>query len=495
MKSKILLIFCSICLIVACKSRNKLNTDEQKLSAQIIQEEEEKEALKLERQTSIKLKKGSAVMRLQEDRSVEGNKPPLLLDIPGTRSIIKSVNYSELGNSIRYVFLRHPNDSTFLKHGVRILFTQSNIIVSSWKGIGRFDKHGEFIEMICTDGKKFEIDEERGISWSNKEITDAYVGSQGPVSAIGDRLFYKYVDNTNKEAYLMEYNASTGTQSFLMPQQNEQEGMNGKGKIVANLAGGKSKGNITFLDNEHWFTNNRKFQSSKTGIFMTVYSLSGDTVCTMKDHDPVLNFGNSTYRGVESGDNYKLNGKLHIRQNFNDTVFYFQDANRLVPKYVINLGEKGVQSSREAISPKISLKDKFVYKGIVETNDFLFFNYTQDYACPNTARSGTLKYNRFVLNKKSGEMYHAYIDDAGIIPERGWPSPPQTNIINDLDFGPARWPTTVDENGNVYFQVSGKDLKKHVKENQSNPLLNNRHKLESLASKCSDDDVLLMIIE
>jgi hypothetical protein len=76
-----------------------------------------------------------------------------------------------------------------------------------------------------------------------------------------------------------------------------------------------------------------------------------------------------------------------------------------------------------------------------------------------------------------------------------WPSPPQKNIINDLDFGPARWPISQTENGKIYYQLSGKDLKEHVQKNQSNSIQTNREQIENIAKSCSDNDVLLMIIE
>lgn len=156
-----------------------------------------------------------------------------------------------------------------------------------------------------------------------------------------------------------------------------------------------------------------------------------------------------------------------------------------------------MESSTEAITPKFNLKDKFVYDEVMETKNFLFFMYTQDYACPNTAKNGTLMYNRFVLNKKTGEQFHAYVDAEPYMPniKMTWPRPPQTNIINDLDYGPARWPVTQTENGKIYFQISGKDLKEHVQKNQKNQIQSNKELLISIANHCSDEDVLLMIIE
>lgn len=498
MNLKVIIILIIIAC-TACKPRTNINTNEQKLAAQIAQEEQDKQEREQTFKQNIPAVSDTMPLwfRYKENRSIAKNNPPLLINVVAARENIKPLKYSELGKSVRYTYLKHPTDSLFFKHGAKILFTKSNIICTTWKGIARFDLQGQYIEMICIDGQKAIYDEKRGSGYVTTELMNKYVGSAGRVSAIGDQIFYRYVNNLKEEAWLMEYNVSPGNQSLLFPSSFEKKNMNGKGTKIAKLPSGRRTGNIFVLDENHWLTKRRKMASSKSGYFMTVHSLSGDTVCSLKDYDPITNFSSSVYRGVERGDIYKLHGKVHVRQNFNDTVYWFESTHRLIPKYVFNLGEKGVSTSEEAITPKYSLVDKYVYSSIVETKGFLFLLYTQDYSCPNNAKTGSLKYNRFVLNKKTGEQFHAYVDAEPYMPnkKKTWPSAPQTNIINDLDFGPSQWPYTQTENGQIYFQISGKDLKKHVNNNQNSLNHTNRKKLEMIATHCKNYDVLLMIIE
>lgn len=492
MKTKTVILIILV-IFMACKSRNKLNSNVEKLCVEILQEEEEKQNLQ---NRDLNFGSNTQAITMTENRSVDKQNPPIVLDIINARYKIKTIKYSDLGNKVSYIFLQHPEDTAFFKHGVNILFTPNNIIASTWHGIGRFDLKGQFIEMICRDGKKFEIDD-RGMRWSTRELMNQYVGSKGKVSAIGDRIFYRYVDNPKQEACLMEYDASPQNRSLILPGRTEDGQLKGKGDIITILPSEQKSDDITLLDENHWLIAQRKFSSSKSGIFMTVHSLNGDTVCSIKDNDPIINFSNSTYRGVESGDNYRLNGTLHVRQNFNDTIYQFIGTNRLVPRYVIDLGAKGVKSSAEAVSPSINLQDKYVYSGTVETNDFLFFTYTQDYSCPNTSKSGSLKYNRFVLNKRTGEQFHAYVDEVPYMAEGKmvWPGAPQKGIVNDLDFGVAQWPCAQTDDGRLYFQISGKVLKKHTKENLGSSLTLNKKRLLNYAANCKEDDVILMIIE
>ena len=260
----------------------------------------------------------------------------------------------------------------------------------------------------------------------------------------------------------------------------------------------EGRGGIVLLDNNHMVTQQRKFASSKSGIFMTIHALNGDTVCNFKDSDPVTNFSSSVFRGVESGDLYSFDGTMHFRQNFNDTIYRFSGVNRVIPKYIIDAGEKGIGSATEGITPSYNLADKYVSQGIFETPDLLIYSYSKDYSCPATARGGSLKYSKFVLNKRTGEQYHAFVDEAPYLPKgvkMAWPSSPQKGIVNDLDFGIARWPRMKTPNDKVFNIIYGKALKAHVKKNISSASSENKELLQSVAQNCSNYDVLIMIIE
>jgi hypothetical protein len=151
----------------------------------------------------------------------------------------------------------------------------------------------------------------------------------------------------------------------------------------------------------------------------------------------------------------------------------------------------------EGINPKFSLKEKYVPQSIFENNEFLIFTYSLDYDCPNTARKGTLKYSKFICDKTTGEMYHAYLDENPYLPKgkRNWPSAPNKNIVNDLDAGPAFWPTTITENNNIYFNMSGTKFKEHVKSEKFKNSTLNKELPQKIASECKEDDTILIIIE
>ncbi|MGE5458562.1 MAG: DUF4933 domain-containing protein, partial [Methanococcaceae archaeon] len=195
--------------------------------------------------------------------------------------------------------------------------------------------------------------------------------------------------------------------------------------------------------------------------FFIVTSTSGDTVCTFKDNDPIINFSKSLYRGVDDGYSYYFNGILHLRQAYNDTIYQLLPPNRLIPKYILDFGNLGIRSANDGINPDYNLKDKLVPQSFIETNRFLFITYSKDYECPATAKLGTLKYSRLIYDKINKKIIPIYIDETPYLSKGGnmmFPSAPNTNIENDLDVMPFRWPFSVTSNGHVFSVFSGEEL-------------------------------------
>jgi hypothetical protein len=175
---------------------------------------------------------------------------------------------------------------------------------------------------------------------------------------------------------------------------------------------------------------------------------------------------------VDDGDAYYMDGTLYLRQSFNDTIYQLVPPNRLVPKYILDFGDLGIQSAQEGIDPGVSLKEKLILQDFLETNRYIFITYTKDYSCPNTAKQGTLKYSRLVYDKKSGTLTSIYIDEAPFILEGKMTSPkaPDLNIENDLDKMPFKWPASVTAGGQPFSTFSGKELLKQ--KNPNFPLKN-----------------------
>ncbi|MFW6371469.1 MAG: DUF4933 domain-containing protein, partial [Bacteroidota bacterium] len=203
------------------------------------------------------------------------------------------------------------------------------------------------------------------------------------------------------------------------------------------------------------FANNRKIGGASD--FFTITSSSGDTVCTFRDFDPVENYSKSVARGAESAFNYMIDGMLHIRQVYNDTIYQVVPPNKMVPKYVLDFGKYGIDTSLEGVDPGYDLSEKFLPDKFLETQNHLFLTYTKDYDCPNTAKKGTLKYSRIIYDKHKNTLIPVYIDEAPFIPKvNSWPMAPDINLENDLDDSRFKWPAMTTSSGLPYTWFRGK---------------------------------------
>ncbi len=436
---------------------------------------------------------------VQADRSVEPLHPPLVFDVEEARTRIKPVRYSQLGSTVRYIKLSHNLKPAFF-HGAEALLTDDGVVISASGGVACFDEMGLFKEVVCANSPS---SARRGLVWvgQGKKSMD-YRGVYGAPFVIGHKIYYRYLDEPNDQAWIMEYDLLHPPSIAVQQGVEQWRGVTPKGKRKTRL---HTKINwlereMIPLDEYHWVSHKTKWNSSKVGYFLSVHNFSGDTVCRLKDFDPVKNHTGSTYRGVEGGegDLYRLKGQLHVRQNLNDTIYRFESVNRVRPLYVVDFGKRKIGSSTMGLSPRFELKEKFVHYSLLETNRFVFVFYTQDYACPMTAKRGTLLFNSFVYDKITNEQFHTYIDEKpDYTPGSSFsfPRPPRKGIINDLDYGITTWDFKQTEGGKLYKLLKGEELKAHIQSVPGNPSSTHKNLLKKIAETSADDDLFLMIIE
>ncbi len=479
--------------------KNKLLEEEQVIAEQKRLEEEKAEAF------ADSIAKLPKELRLQANRSVDASQPPIVFNIEEARTRVKPIKYSQLGERVRYVKLSHDLDDKFFDRP-KALLTNNGIIISALGGVTCFENNGSLKEIVC---KNDQLWQKRGKSlYADNDVFKNYKGLQGMPFAIDNKLYYRYIDKPNNKSWLIEYDMLKPKSIEIKYGLEHDNKAKPKGKRRAKFHANKdllgtfiTSHGMTPLDKYHWATNLSKWKSSKSGYFLTVQSLSGDTVSQLKDFDPIKNFTSSVYRTVERNNVYRFKGHLHLRQNFNDTIFRFETVNRVKPIYVIDFGKKKITSSMQGISPKYDLTNKYVVHDILETNQFVFIFYTKDYICPNTAKKGSLLYNCFVYDKTNNKTFHAYRNEPAILRKaKNSTLPPgtvtpQKGIINDLDYGITTWKFQQTEDGRLYKLINGKDIKEHLQSTPENTNIINKDILEKIVTSSKDNDLFLMIIE
>lgn len=483
-----------IILVVNCQQKNSLAQNETVLVSEL--KELEEIPITQERTSS----EGKFFDIPEEPRVPDPTNPVIVLNIPAARSDVRDVKLSDLYSKLKYVPIRfkEPVDSIWNRlEEFDFLITPNNIVASNFSyGIAQFDLYGNFMNQIVKNDFYYTTIPGRSSVMISSEDHQKFKGAKGGVHAIGDFLYYQYHDLTEKKGSWMQYNTTPGELSASTIDFDENTDHQPKGVALNNFditnfrgaASGLGANNIFPINENEWSETKSKYSSSKSGSFMVSTNLNGDKLTKFEDHNPVINYTGGSYRGTDQiGDQYKFNNIPHIRQGLNDTIYMMVSANKLVPKYVLNFGEKSIQSPIEMMNPRFDLKEKYVIDQFLETNHYLFIIYTRDYASPNTAKKGTLLYNACIYDKASKELYHVYIDQLPFVPEgSSWPKFPLDYLINDHDSGPAFWPKKSTHDGLPFTWLKGRDLKAKMKNTAWN---NELFSIENMR----DDDYLLMI--
>jgi hypothetical protein len=482
------LLLCILLIISFSCGRNPLKNDEKGLRKQILTEEErltQEANIRAEREKKLadsiaKLPKG---FRFKEDRSIDPLNPPVVIDIIGNRSNPKRIKLSQLFSSIEYVRLEKDPDSALYNQRFSTIISPNHIYTVSVSGsIFQFDRKGHFIQEICKGNLQY-TDHKGGGIMVTKEQTDQFEGARDAYWN-GNKLSYQYVNTPGQKTYLVSLDDQVGSEfsSLQLPGSVESKNLiNGKGKITAELKKNPSVYSLptAYLLNNNMFSFAQQLKPVEhPSNFINVISSSGDTLCEFKDYDPIRGFSKSVSRGVDQSNSYYLDGILHVRQAFNDTIYCLIPPNRLIPKYVLNFGSLGIKTALEGIDPGYNLKDKLVLYSFLETNRYLFITYTKDYYCLATAKKGTLKFSKLIYDKKNRTLTLIYLDEPPLLSNGGgWlslpPSPPSFFIENDLDGMPFRWPSSVTPDGNPFSRWSGEDILKS-KVDLSSPVKNIR---------------------
>jgi hypothetical protein len=508
---KSVLILAAILVLGACQ-RNKLKTDENSLTKQILTEEEQlayedqqrKAREKLLADSLAKLPRG---FQFPEERGVDPDRPPLIIDIANSLDNIADLSLSDVASSIEYIRMEPVPDSTMLTNmKYKYYLMDNNIVATNLYGVHIFTKNGRYIRTIVKNeisGVSYDEKNDRVmILWSNY----MKIGASAIVWARNNTLFYNYFNTNTGQCYIMEYDCSDH-ESIETPQFNPEQPnqIMGAGKISIDLTYGhpkppviKQQGAMS-MNSQGYYTKMNVFAPDrnitinilKGKNMMDIVNARGDLLASFTKYERVENYTKSIGRGTDGGNRYEKNGNLFYRTDFNDTIFQFIPPNQLLPVYVYNLGDYKL-TMLQGMDPGFDLAGKIIPMDFADTKNFLFLTFTKDsYDCPNTRRDKSLKLYRALFNKKTRHLSILTAD----------PSDYYAPILkNDIDGGVPVWPDEImiGKNGEIMVSLRGKELKNHVASdsytNSTAPTAN-KEKLKQVAMQANDDDQILMIVK
>ena len=495
-------IFYSICLALVsihCQQKNQLAQNEQALISELSKLDEISEI------GATVNHPGKNLNLPEKSRVADQRNPPIVLDILSARSDIRNISLSELYERVSYIPIQNmpPKDSLFASYGLNdfdFVITPNNIFVSHFsRGIYQYDSLGEFITTVVENDFHYTGIPNRKSFMISREDRQKFIGSNGNMHTLGDRLYFQYHNNPGQTSSMFMYDATPGILHPMTLNVGENQTSAPKGiplfsmpntdrEIMTSQVGITN----TFpLNEEEWVSSMGVVNSSKSGAFLVSTNTQGDTLTKFKDHDPVRNYSGMQLRSVDGkGTQYYFEGVQHIRQPHNDTIYTISSTDQLKPKYVLDFGGQGIQSTQEGVSIKMDLKEKYIINDFLETTNYLFIVYTQNAPSPSSARKGVLFYNACIYDKVKKELYHIYLDKKPLVPPgKNWPRIPINFLKNDIDNGPAFWPEKVSNRGMPFKPIKISDLKY-----QSN-LWHGQEKITDNLSKMQKSDYLLMIVQ
>ncbi|HNX44104.1 MAG TPA: DUF4933 domain-containing protein [Bacteroidales bacterium] len=479
MKFEILLIALLLLLVgeTSC-NRNRLKMDEQSLVKELA--DEQKSGVWQNGQATGSFSNAKPGIRYKEIRSADPSNPPVVIDIAAVQDHAAKIKASRLFQQIQVVRIPADETKSPLSHYSKNYIISNRHIYqfSRFTGIRQYDMRGRLVKDICDNNMPYIDNGEGSVAVDAREYKQQFSGA---VSArlVDGKFYYQYENQPGDQCELKMVDDADNAPSISDNRTGVENHRNfeGFGKTVIDF--GKPSGNginpnlYCILPGNQLATYSSAKSPAGNAPLLTLLTKNGDTVCIFNDYDPVKHLKGRVYRSPDENYMYPVDNQFHIKPAFNDTIFELLPPNRLLAKFVLHFGDRGVNNSTEGMDPQFNLKDKLLLNDLIESDKYIFITYTRDYSCPNTAKHGTLKYGRIIFDKSKHEVIAVYsCEKPEINPEQpfSWPKAPEKNIENDLNGCPFFWPTGVTADNKPFAAVSGKRLMRYFRPGQAAPM-------------------------
>jgi hypothetical protein len=440
------------------------------------------------------------------NRLADPENPPRNIDIAGNLKNIRDFRLSDLASDITYIRMEQVPDSTLptdLKFKYCIM--DNYIVAVNLYGIHLYSREGRYIRSVVKN-------EFTGVRVDPGMIvfrTDYTLKGGGlSVHAVGNDLYYNYRNTMAGQDYIMKVDcSSTELMSAGRTDPEFPDRITGSGTIAFDLNKGKQKLSSQnmppglFGGSPDWLLDERGFLLTGPDSYalppqnenklLEIRNNSGSLLSSFKRFERLVNYSKSLKRGTDDGDQYEFGNHYFIRPEFNDTVFMVLPPDRLLPAYVINLGEYKV-TKQQGVDPDFDLSGKIIPESWAESKDYIFLTFTKDsYDCPANRKAGSVKIYHALYSKRNKELF--------VI--KGDPFDYSAEILeNDLDGGVPVWPSSFMISGRDELLVSlkGYELKERVKSEKfrlSKAAPDRKQALERLAESVSGSENILMIIK
>ncbi len=323
-------------------------------------------------------------VKFTEDRSVDPSNPPAVIDLTSGQSSSKELKLSDIAQSVRYIKLNAKTDTMALDGwNMKVFSYKDKIILSSIRGIYVFASDGMLTDTVWYNPELKKSVTPDGMSYI--ENLDPYFTRNTRMSLWDNHLIYleakKEGDQTTELINI--YNLDTRK----------------KEKIIAGKSNVKV-GGVHQIDNNTYVIIYHTVLTDEMYALRT-FNMQGDTLCKFSHYEIVKDFKGGSYASPELDNAYTYNNQFSFRHGNNDTLFHLVSPNRLVPAFVLKLGQYKV-SINDLVRDKA--KDKYVINGWTESSKYIMIDYTKDRNTPNNQKKGVVEYFNILFDKANKRL-------------------------------------------------------------------------------------------
>lgn len=470
-KSIFILLLCGATVLTTCKNKKQTLDDS----------EEKQEQVRLEALYSTEETLDTIIpnpgIKYPEKRGIDPQNPPVEINIENPAEN-RELDLNQYYSQVEYVKITHPlsekgiafmGNSKYMVNyeqggsmgsgaNSRVYLAEDKLIAGdNFFGYHCFDMQENFIYTVAAKNGLPEFDIKSNTAtmfWTPESET-----IQG-VSVLNDNCLIARVANRKG--------------SFTFHNLNSQNNY---------LSRPASQGTPILISPEAYVTN--IYNPAYTGRtpILYVFDIKGDTLSQFINYNPLADIGRGNYTNPETGDFYRYDNQLTIRQAYNDTIFRVS-VDKLTPAFVLNLGSKkpDVQTALKG-----NKKGKIFIEKLLETDNFLFIIHTEDYDSPNNREKEAVKFFYSYYDKKAGKRYS--------VPSTVFPE-----VFTLKNSNPEAIPLILNNAGVYNKQLYSSYTKRQLKEIMDSAVFasfpsSQQEKLKSLHDEMTDFELLVMILK
>ena len=423
-----------------------------------------------------------------ENRSIDPASPPVTLKVSISEGTKQTLKLSMFGSEIEYVTLRLPEENGYFASEIGatcnqvlitrfeakndgwrntinsslIRFSGNNIVVADMLGIRLFDNKGVFIKNLL-------LSEYDGHKSKNPDIIFNTFKQSVLRGIIGDRILLALHDHSSDEIFIGEYNIGNH-----LTDKSENEII--MTKVPKYVSG-------SFINNQTLIKTHFSINPQKYPIIAFSLNLQGDTLCKFMSHIE-LDKDIEPFAFSDQSFFYRFENKLFFRQAYCDTIFRVESANRIIPAYKFDFGDKRV-SIEEGVTAKT--EGKLLPHNLIHTKNSMILIFTEGRDSPSCRTEGEVTFHCLMFDKKTGRPTN--IDLKSKYPE-------EVLIENDIDNGlPVQLLYLNTKNENIFTSFTKKQIESFLKEYEKKIPPEAVSKLKTQAEALKQNEILLMIIK